>query len=109
MICIFWPEFGLKPRYVALHVTENEKVLKSLFTPSIRDHIVSVYCTLGYKASVERRSRMKGGNDVLKKLFRFPLHVMQNSVVLTQIAVKISRPRLKECADHKIQQYYNQN
>ena len=23
MICIFWPEFGFKPLYVALHVTEN--------------------------------------------------------------------------------------
>ena len=27
MISIFWPELGLKPRYVALHVTENGKVL----------------------------------------------------------------------------------
>ena len=25
MNCIFWPEFGLKPRYVALHVTETEE------------------------------------------------------------------------------------
>ena len=26
MICIFWPEFGLKQRYVALHETENVTV-----------------------------------------------------------------------------------
>ena len=26
MICIFWPEFVLKPRYLVLHVTENGKV-----------------------------------------------------------------------------------
>ena len=35
MICIFWPEFGLKPRYVALHVTEMEKFFKTLFPPFI--------------------------------------------------------------------------
>ena len=23
VFCIFWPEFGLKPRYFALHVMEN--------------------------------------------------------------------------------------
>ena len=26
VICIFWPEFGLKPRYFVLHLTENGKV-----------------------------------------------------------------------------------
>ena len=52
---------------------------------------------------------MKGGNDVLKKNFRFPLDLMQNSVVSTQNLAKIYRPRLKECAYHKIQQYYDQN
>ena len=52
---------------------------------------------------------MKGGNDVIKKLFRFPLDVMQNSVVSAQILAKIHIPRLKEYAYHKIQQYYDQN
>ena len=27
VLCIFWPEFGLKPRYFALHIMENGKVL----------------------------------------------------------------------------------
>ena len=43
-----------------------------------------------------------GGGDVLKKLFRFPFDVMQNSVAATQILTKIYRPRLNECAYHKI-------
>ena len=51
---------------------------------------------------------MKGGMMFLK-LFHFPLDVMQNSVVSIQILVKIYRPRLKECAYHKIQKYYDQN
>ena len=34
---------------------------------------------------------------------------MQNSMVLTQILAKIYRTRYKECAYHKIQQYYDQN
>ena len=34
---------------------------------------------------------------------------MQNIVVPTQILAKIYRPRLKECAYNKIQQYYDQN
>ena len=34
---------------------------------------------------------------------------MQNSVVSTPILAKIYRPRLKECAYHKIQQYFDQN
>ena len=34
---------------------------------------------------------------------------MQNSVVSTQILTKIYRPRLKERAYHKIQQYYDLN
>ena len=55
------------------------------------------------------RSRMKGGNDVLKNFFRFPLDVMQNSVVSTQNPAKTYRPGLKECASHKIQQYCDQN
>ena len=55
-----------------------------------------------YKATVGRRSRMKGANDDLKTIFRFPLDVMQNSVVSTQIVAKIYRPRLKECTYHKI-------
>ena len=24
MFCIFWPEFGLKARFIALHLTTNE-------------------------------------------------------------------------------------
>ena len=73
MICIFWKEFGLKPRYVALHVTVNGSVSKTLPpppSPFIRDHIDSVDCTLGYKATAGRRSRMKGGGRCFKKLFR---------------------------------------
>ena len=93
MICIFWPEFGLKPCYVALQATENGKVFfKTLFPPFIGDHINSVDCTLGYKAAVRRRSHMKGGNDVLKNFFHFPLNGMQNSVVSTPILAKIYRP-----------------
>ena len=53
--------------------------------------------------------RMKLGKDVLKKLFSFSLDVMQNSVVSTQILAKIYRPRLKECAYHKVWQYYDHN
>ena len=33
MICIFWPEFGLKPRYVALYVTENGNVFLNIAPP----------------------------------------------------------------------------
>ena len=80
-----------------------------MFPPFIRDHIYSVDCTLGYKATVGRISRMKGGNNVFKKLFHFPLDAMQNSLVSTHILAKIYRPRLKECAYHKSQQYYDQN
>ena len=46
---------------------------------------------------------MKGGNDFLKNFFRFPLDVMQNSVVSTQILAKIYRQWLKDYAHHKIQ------
>ena len=70
MICIFWSELGLKLRYVALHVTENGFFL-NIAPPSIRDHIGSVDCTLGYKATVGRESRMNGGNDVLKNFSVF--------------------------------------
>ena len=31
MICIFWPKFVLKPRYVSLRVKENGKVFQTLF------------------------------------------------------------------------------
>ena len=51
---------------------------------------------------------MKEENDVLKKI-SFPLDIMQNNVVSTQILAKIYRSRLKECSCHKIQQYYYQN
>ena len=34
---------------------------------------------------------------------------MQNSIVSTQILAKIYRPQLKEFANHKIQQYSDQN
>ena len=51
---------------------------------------------------------MEGG-AMFKKYFRFPLDVMQNSAVSTQIQTKIYRPRFKECACQKIQQYYDQN
>ena len=79
---ILWPEFGLKPRYVALHVTENRKrFFLNIVPPFIRDHIDSVDCTLVYKATVGRRFRMKGGRLFIKKSFSFPLDVMQNSVV----------------------------
>ena len=30
-LCIFWPEFWLKPRYFALHLTENG--IKKNFVP----------------------------------------------------------------------------
>ena len=62
MICICSPEFGLKPIYAALH--ETEKFFLTLFPPFIRDHIDSIDCTFGYKATLDMRSRMKGGNDV---------------------------------------------
>ena len=52
---------------------------------------------------------MKEENVVLKKLFRFPLDVMRNSVVSTQILAKMYSPRLQECAYYKIQQYHDQN
>ena len=42
MICIFWPEFGLKPRYVALHLTENEIFVKTL-VPLSYEIILTVY------------------------------------------------------------------
>ena len=31
--CIFWPQLGLKPRYFALHVTENGKVSINIVPP----------------------------------------------------------------------------
>ena len=34
---------------------------------------------------------------------------MQNSVILTQILANKYRARLKECAYHNIQQYFDQN
>ena len=46
------------------------------------------------------------GEQCFKKKFRFPLHVMQDSMVSTQILAKISC--LKECDNHKIQQYSDQ-
>ena len=49
---------------------------------------------------------MKGGTLFLKT---FPLDVMQNSVVSTQILARLYKPQLKECAYHKIQQYYDKN
>ena len=61
MIYIFWPEFWLKPRYVALHVTENGNFFKTLFPIFIRDHIYCVDCTLGYEATMGRKFRIKGG------------------------------------------------
>ena len=51
----------------------------------------------------------RGGGQCLKNLSRFPLDVMQNSMVSTKIPAKIYRAQLKECAYHKIQQYYDQN
>ena len=34
VFCIFWPEFGLKPRYFVVHLTENGEVFfKTLFPP----------------------------------------------------------------------------
>ena len=68
---MFWPELRLKPCYVALHVTENGKVFFKHCPPPpfIRDHIDSVDCTLGY--TLGRRSRMKGGNDVLENVYVF--------------------------------------
>ena len=47
----------------------------------------------------------KGDDVYLKKLFRFPLDVMQNNVISTQILAKIYRSWVKECDNHKIQQY----
>ena len=108
MICIFWPEFWLNNAVLHYMYRKTENVFRTLFTPFIRDHIDSVDCTLGYKATVGRRSRMKGECCFIK-LIRFPLDVIQNSVVSAQILAKIYRPRLKECAYHKIQQYYDQN
>ena len=105
MICIFWPEFWLKTRCIALHVTK--KCFKNIVPPSIRDHIDSVDCTLGYKAIVGRRYRMKEWYNVLKKK-TFPFDVMQSTVGSIQILAKIYKPRLKEYAYHKIQPYYDQ-
>ena len=99
----------MKPRYVALHVTENGKsfFLKTLIVPPfIRDHIDSVDCTLGYRY-IEKDILYERWGTMFKKnkLFPFPSDVMQNSVVSTQILAKIYRPRLTEWAYHKIQQY----
>ena len=48
------------------------------------------------------------GKQCLKKLFRFPLDVMQNSMVSNQILAKIYSARFKESAYNKIQQYFDQ-
>ena len=42
------------------------------------------------------------GKRYFKNAFRFPLDVMQNSVVSTKLQAKVYRPRLKEGAYHKI-------
>ena len=45
-------------------------LFKILFLPFIRDHTDSDDCTLGYKATLGRRFRMKGGGgDVVLKHF----------------------------------------
>ena len=49
------------------------------------------------------------GEHCFKKLFRFPLHVMQHIGVPTQIPAKIYISWLKECDFHKIQKYSDQN
>ena len=72
----------------------------------IQGHINSVGCTLGYRATVGRRSGYQSREQCFKK---FPYDVMQNSVVSTQILAKIYRSWLKECDYHKIQQYSDQN
>ena len=33
VLCIFWRELGLNPRYFALHLTENGKDFKTLILP----------------------------------------------------------------------------
>ena len=39
---MFWSEFGLKPRYVALHVTENGKVFLTHCSPLSYEIILTV-------------------------------------------------------------------
>ena len=54
---------------------------------------------------------MKGGGRYFffEKKISFPLDVMQNSVVSSKNLAKVYRQRLKECDQHNIQQYYDQN
>ena len=65
---------------------------------------------LGYKATVGRRSRMKGGERCFKKTFPFSVRWNTKWRGFTQFKslAKIYRPQLKEYAHHKIQQYYDQ-
>ena len=44
-----------------------------------------------------------------KNLFRFPLDVMQNSVISTKILANIYKVRFKECDYHTILQYFYEN
>ena len=48
---------------------------------------------------------LRGGGMLLKTFF-FLLDVTQNSMASTQIVAKIYTAQLKECAYHKIQQYF---
>ena len=83
--------------------------IKTLFSPFIRDLLPTVALYPNVQSTLPICSHMKGGCNVLKKLFRFRIHIMQHSVVSTQILVKIYRSWLKECDYHKIQQYSYQN
>ena len=58
-IYIFWPEFGLKPRYFALHLTVNGNVLLNIAPPLDTKYLSICSCIIILKCNQHLIS--KGG------------------------------------------------
>ena len=99
MIFIFFPEFGLKPRYVALHLMGNDLKKKNNL-PFWCDMILTVLIVRKDIKLQWEGDLVSKGDDVLKNFS--VLDVVQSSFVSHQILAKIYRSLLKECDCHKI-------
>ena len=75
VLCIFRTEIWLKPRYFALHLTENENVFKTFFPLKYEIPWIVSIAHQDIKLQWEGDLVSKG-ERCLKKSFRFPLDVM---------------------------------
>ena len=99
MVCIFWPEFGLKRHYFVLHCTSNGKGFLKHIPPLDRYETsfpLPLYILMCNQQCYY--DLIPKGETMFQETF--PLDVMQNSMVWTQILAKVYRARLKQCAYH---------